>query len=477
MNFSDFESKMNSLGLASLAEIARSLDATPQAVSNWKSRDHVPYHIVAKLSNLFDHKKLDPNEETLQPSPLIIKKDNGSLSFSDLLLTLAEQLKVITLVAFISVFITVTYIQFIKLPEYISSATILIPENNNNNIGGFAGLASQFGVNLPSSEQADLSSPHILPDLLQSRTFGEKLLKKKFYTEKFNSELSLEKILNDGKTNLQRERLASNALSELRKMISFNQNSQSAFSTIFVKTNEPIFSKQLAEAILIELELLNRFFKSQTVSEKLSFIENRIESVSDDLENSEKLLKEFNERNRQVSSPSLKLEQNRLNQDLEIHKSIFLTLKQQYELAKIEEIQESSILQILDQPQLPLIPANRNIKIGIILSAFFGIALGIAVAFIRSYIDNNDIDERRKIRRVRSFLKKKSKELFLDTRFSGTIVLVLFIGMPFYFGYESKNPTFLGKYSLKIMVINILYLITFFIFATLFYKAKNKKKI
>ena len=391
------------------------------------------------------------------------------------MLTLAEQLKVIILVTFISVFITFTYIQFIKPPEYISSATILIPENKINSIGGLGGLASQFGVNLPSSEQADLSSPHILPDLLQSRTFGEKLLKKKFYTEKFNKNLSLEKILNNGKANIQKEKMVSNALSELRKMISFNQNPQSSFSTIFVKTNEPEFSKKLAEAILLELELLNRFFKSQTVSEKLSFIENRIESVSDDLDKSEKILKVFNERNRQVNSPSLKLEQNRLNQDLEIHRSIFLTLKQQYELAKIEEIQESSILQVLDQPQLPLLTANRNLKIGIILSSFFGIALGIVMAFIRSYIDNNDIDERRKIRRIRTFLKKKSKDLFLDSRFSGSIVFILFIGIPFYFGYESKNPTYFGRYSLKIMIINILYIITLSIFITLFYKSKNQK--
>jgi len=475
MNFNDFESKMNSLGINSLAEIARALDTTPQAVSNWKSRGHVPYHIISKISNIIENNKRNKNHESFQ-QPLISKKKDNPLSLSDLLLTLAEQLKVIVLVSFISVFISVTYIQFIKKPVYISSATILIPENKINNLGGgFAGLASQFGVNLPSSERADLSSPHILPDLLQSRTFGEKLLEKKFYTNKFKEELTLEMILNDGKSNFTKERLLSTALGKLREMVSFSQNTQSSFNTIFVETNEPLFSKELAQAILIELESLNRFFKSQNVSEKLSFIENRIKSVSDDLEKSEKKLKEFNERNRQVNSPSLMLEQNRLNQDLEIHKSIFLTLKQQYELAKIEEVQESSILQILDYPQLPLLPANRNLKIGIILSFIFGIALGISLAFFRSYIDNNDIDERRKIRKVRAYLKKKSRELLLDKRFSGIIVFMLFSGIPFYFGYESKNPIFFGRYSAKIMIINVVYIISLFVFLILFYKSKSIK--
>lgn len=476
MNFKDFESRMNALGINSLAEIARALDSTPQAVSNWKARGHVPYHIIAKISNLSIEKNPFSKEEAFKIPSLVLKKDKNSMGLSDLLLTLAEQLKVIVLISFICVFISVTYIQFIQKPQYISSATILIPENKINNIGaGFAGIASQFGVSLPSTERADLSSPHIIPDLLQSRTFGIKLLEKKFYTEQFKKDLTLEEILNGGKQKFTKERLVSTALSRLREMVSFSQNPQSSFNTIYVKTNEPKFSKDLASAILIELELLNRFFKSQTVSEKLSFIENRIESVSDDLENSEKLLKKFNERNRQVNSPSLRLEQNRLNQDLEIHKSIFLTLKQQYELAKIEEVQESSILQILDYPQLPLFESNRNLKIGIILSIFFGICLGIVVGFIRSYIYNKDIDERRKIRKVRSYLRKKSRELIFDKRFSGSILFALLCGIPFYFGYESKNPIFFGRFSAKIMVINTLYILALLFFLFTFFKSRSLK--
>ena len=46
-------------------------------------------------------------------------------------------------------------------------------------------------------------------------------------------------------------------------------------------------------------------------------------------------------KNRQISSPALLLEQERLSRDLDIQKNIFLTLKQQLELAKIEAVQES----------------------------------------------------------------------------------------------------------------------------------------
>ena len=52
MKFTEFESLMESRGMKTLAEIARNLDATPQAVSNWKARNQIPYHIINKLNEL-----------------------------------------------------------------------------------------------------------------------------------------------------------------------------------------------------------------------------------------------------------------------------------------------------------------------------------------------------------------------------------------------------------------------------------------
>ena len=49
MRFIEFEKTMNKRGVFSLAEIARLLNTTPQAVSNWKSRDQVPNHVALKI--------------------------------------------------------------------------------------------------------------------------------------------------------------------------------------------------------------------------------------------------------------------------------------------------------------------------------------------------------------------------------------------------------------------------------------------
>ena len=89
---------------------------------------------------------------------------------------------------------------------------------------------------------------------------------------------------------------------------------------------------------------------------------NRIKSVNIDLKNSEQALKAFKEQNRLTSSPSLQLEQDRLSREVQVQKDIYITLKQQLELAKIEEVQETSIVQILDYPTQPLSPALEKLK-------------------------------------------------------------------------------------------------------------------
>jgi len=390
---------------------------------------------------------------------------------------MAEQLKVIVLTTFISVFLTFTYVQFIKQPLYVSWATVLLPSSVSGNLGSLAGLASQFGVNVPVGNQADLSSPLLFPELLRSRTFAEKILDKNFYTEKFGKELSLLAILTHGDEppKIGRDTLVTTALSSLGKILEFDQDPLSTFSVIKVTASEPIFAKELAEVVLVELEALNRFFKSQTVNEKTSFIEERIASVEDDLESSETSLKTFNEKNRQISSPSLQLVQERLTREVEIQKGIFLTLKQQLELAKIEEVQEASVVQILDRPQTALGPSNKNLMLSVLLSGVIGIGLGILFGFIRSYLDNNNIEERKKLRRIKHFLKKKGKNIILDRRVSGIVFFLLLLGLPFYLSYKSKTPIYFGMYSLKIMILNIFYILLIIFTLGIFIYAKKRK--
>ena len=384
--------------------------------------------------------------------------EEDTISISDILLTMAEQLKVIILVPFITVFLTFTYVQFIQQPIYESHSTILLPKRNVD-LGGLAGLASQFGVNVPTGSSADLSSPSLFPELIKSRTFAERILKKPFYTKKFAKELSLLAIFTygEGPPELGLDTLIQKAIGVLQGMISFE--SQGSFSVLTVKAGDPYFARDLNKVILDELQSLNRFFKSQHLNEKTDFIKNRIESVGNDLKESEQTLKTFREQNRQISSPALQLDLEHLSRDVEIQKGIYLTLKQQQELTKIEEVEKTSVVQVLDEPQISLGPSNKNLIISLFIAIILGTGLGIIIAFLRSYFHNDDIDERKKIRRIKHFIKKKIKDIVLDSRVSGIVSGLLILGLPFYLGHQSQNPIFFGRYSLSLLILNIVYIL------------------
>jgi len=475
---------MYSSGITSLADIARALSTTPQAVSNWKSRNQVPHHIVANLNKISQSPADSPQTLAQPPNPQFtphyspFTMEEGTISLSDILLTMAEQLKVIVLTTFISVFLTFTYVQFIQQPQYVSWATVLLPENKMGNLGGLAGLASQFGVNVPMGTSADLSSPSLYPELLRSRTFAEKILDKEFYLDKYGKKLSLLAILTHGNKapKVGRDRLIADAINELNDdVLVFDQDAKFTFSVIKVTAEDPIFAKELADVVLAELEALNRYFKSESVSQKNTFIENRIASVEGDLEGSEQALKDFNERNRQISSPALQLDQERLERDVEVQKGIYLTLKQQLELAKIEEVQETSVVQVLDRPTVAFKPSNKNLILSVILSFILGGGSGIMIGFIRSYLDNKDMEERKKLRRTKHFLKKKIKDLFKDRRIAGIVSGFMLVGLPLFLGTQSSNPVYFGMYSPIHLIINTIYLIIFLFSSWLFMHLSRQK--
>ena len=216
MNFSELESIMSSRGVNSLADIARTLNTTPQAVSNWKARDQIPHQVVIKVNQ----SQIADESTQVRPQISQFNIDESTMSLSDILVTMAEQLKVIIIMPLITMFITFTYLWNSNQPIYESSAKILLPENQVVT-SGLAGIASQFGVNLPQGRSADLSSPSLFPELVKSYTFAETILEELFYIEEFQKELTLLAILTHGidEPTVSRDTLVKSAMGAFHEMI------------------------------------------------------------------------------------------------------------------------------------------------------------------------------------------------------------------------------------------------------------------
>ena len=120
-----------------------------------------------------------------------------------------------------------------------------------------------------------------------------------------------------------------------------------------VKTNNKYLSKIIASLIITELDKTQNSFKMKNTLEKKYFIEQRLIQVQNELIQSENNLKSFVDKNRNIlSSPALMLERERLLRDVEMRNEVYITMKTEYELIKIEEIGKRTMVAVLDPPEV-----------------------------------------------------------------------------------------------------------------------------
>ena len=106
-----------------------------------------------------------------------------------------------------------------------------------------------------------------------------------------------------------------------------------------------------------------------------------------------------------------------------------------------------------------------------------GLGLGITAALIRSFIQNMNVEERKNLRQIRSNFIKKIKDVYKDKRFISIVLLIMLIGLPFFLSYQSSSPQYFNRYSLKVLIFILFYIIILFNFGILLMRLTfNKKK-
>ena len=406
MKFTELQKQLKEkFGATKLADIAREFDVTPQVVSNWKSRNYVPYKYVQSLRSKIQKAK-DPyiiNPENVPLNDAVLSNETNSdydhdeQEFVKILFNFFDKInknRLITILCpVLVVVINVVILKFYTQDVYVSTAKIM-PVSDAGGSAELSNWASKkFGLSLGGSKKVSLSSTEMVPAVIKSRRLARQLLNYKFDTKTFGKNKPLLEILTGEKFDdgAWPDYIEKNAIANLQaNIINVELDGESPLLFLSVYASEAQFSSDLNMAILDILENIINQFKLSRVLEQKNFIENRMIEVNKDLTIAEDGLKEFRDRNRNIiSSPALLLQQARLVRDVEVQTQIYITLKTQLEMVKIEEIQGSSMIQVLDHPEAPtkrLYPRPRR---SIILSIFFGISLGIGFIYLKDWFIEN----------------------------------------------------------------------------------------
>ena len=282
-------------------------------------------------------------------------------------------------------------LKFFETPIYTSRAKIL-PISDGSSVNNIAGLASEFGLNFGSTQSTGLSESKMVPNLIKSRRMARNLLNNTFTTQKMGQNKKLIAIiLSDTLTQNFSEKQVFGAINKLSRMISINGGGPGEpLIHLFVVSEEPRLSAQIADSLIKNLGKLMNEYKLERVIEKKSFIETRLLEVNTKLVNAEEKLRDFRQQNRSVySSPSLMLEQSRLVRDLEMFTTMHLTLVTQSEMIKIEEVGKTDMLQVLDHPEVPIRKTSPIAKIYILARVLAGFCMSIVFIFLKTWMKKN----------------------------------------------------------------------------------------
>jgi uncharacterized protein involved in exopolysaccharide biosynthesis len=168
-------------------------------------------------------------------------------------------------------------------------------------------------------------------------------------------------------------------LKTLRRRMAVTFDNRLGTLSLIVEMEEPQLAATVANNITSELDIYTRTKRRTSVTAQREFIEQRLSEVTTSLKASESVLKDFREKNRRVTdSPQLLLDQARLERDLQINSTIFIELKKQIEIAKIEEIKNIPVINVLDRARVPVKSSYPRRRVSVTVAFLFGFLLGSA---------------------------------------------------------------------------------------------------
>lgn len=331
-------------------------------------------------------------------SKIPIITDEGGIDFRALFYLIWNDRKPIIQITVVITIIGVFY-ALQATPLYKSTITMYpAGEDRGGQLSQLQGMASTFGFDVGGGEP----SIHI-PDIVNSWRLKTKLINHRWNTDNFDIPVNLIhywEIDDTPSISLNpvvwiKALFASDekpdktliwedvALQIINDRISVNENKYTGLITVSTLMEEPEMAAEMANFLYSAIVDFTTEIHGKQARLNREFIEDRQTDVKVQLTKAEEVLKEFRERNRSIiESPHLQLELERFIRDVEIQTQIYITLKQQYELARIEEVKETPSVVILDDAK-PAVKKDRpNRKLILFYSIFLGSIIGVITILI-----------------------------------------------------------------------------------------------
>jgi len=278
-------------------------------------------------------------------------------------------------------------------------------------LGNIAGLASQFGFALGGNP----GSPLFYRDLIGSRAIRDQMLLGWFADPRplGDSAQLIDLLEIDGETLEERLEDGQKRLADLTAA---DLNRETGVIRVSVETHYPQLAADAANRYVTLLSRFNLETRRSNASERRAFIEQRLVAAEAELRDAEEELKGFLEQNRSYeASPQLRFRYERLQRQVSIKHEVLITLRRQYEEARIQEVNDTPLITVIDPAVAPEKRSSPRRKLLVIIAFVVGAAVGSAAALLRELV------ERARVRDAAEFAEMTSRWEALKAEVRGVV--------------------------------------------------------
>ena len=352
---------MQKNGYRHFYEVAEHFGVTAQTLSGWLKNNIIPHKHLLTIQNEFaSFPVIEENPAGILPKLFsLIREKRKTLLFMSVSIFLAS----------------FVYFQFIADPIYTAKASVIPTGDSGGDFSGLTGAAAQIGLSFPVANES-IAWDELFFEILRSDGIKRKLLNTEFQLKKSQQVQTLRQLLLN---HLDLENKPSE-IGEIRinnylkKRIRVTKTRFSPLIHIQMDAHDPLLASNMINTLVQLSNKMQVDIKTRQMGQKRQFIEERIVEVKKELSQAESGLKNFRERNRRPNkSPSLLLEESRLMRDVTLQNNLYLTLQTQFEEAKIEEVERTPMVEIVDEPVPPLDKTSPRVIMSTILTTFLGI--------------------------------------------------------------------------------------------------------
>ena len=322
----------------------------------------------------------------------------------ELLLLIKKNKKFIFKISLITGFIGLIYALYAT--PYYQSTTSMYPALETEKSGGILGgsikgLAESYGLMGLGS-----APTYNIPDIVLSRRIKKNIILSKWKSQAFPDSSNLIKfweidkpnsfspfiILNLFKLFLPKDKGYSastdklyleDAIEKLQRLVSVYEE-QSGLIVVSVLMEDPSLAANITNYIADYVKEFISFEQKKEAIKKKGFIFNQMLSAKKDLSGSEFKLTDFLKRNPlALGNLDLQLQQGRLVREIEENQAVYITLRQQYEVAKIEAEEDKLFINILDEGDVAVKKSKPKRSLIVLSSLALGMMLSLIIVFYR----------------------------------------------------------------------------------------------